>query len=321
MGITRDSRYVRYQDEKLLMIWDCQQGGTLVDFRWLRMAPGYNVCAAKGGAWLNTSHEGISDGTNKGAYQGTEKNPIVSHNGRDRLNFRGELHFGDRLTEQGPFKYELDFAFGGGWIDQRITFTVTAAGAGKRFYAINQAMDFDQSFNKAIVPARSLWVGRSEDWRCVDLGEDPYNEVETIQELGAVSTLYKIFGNMRTKPAGPSWGGLMNGHFGLIVLAPDNPERISIGWNAGYNWALDPGWRGETVGNSFVRSIETAHMIGDGNRRFLEARDPNAGVDFCPPNPALVEGQVVSWRACWFPFEGPDWRGALGWIRASGFDI
>lgn len=310
-----------YEDDKLYLRFDGNQGGTLVDFRWKRQAPNYNVCQDKGGMWLNTSYDGISDGTNKGAYQATEKRAKFTRLTAQDLWIEGEMHYGDRLNELGPFRYKIGFSFWGGWIYQKIVLTCTAAVEGKRFYAINQAMDFDQSWNKAIVPSRKLWVGRSEEWRLATIGTNDINEVETIQELGHVSTLYKIFGNMRSTPQQPLWGGMACGDFGLIVVAPRAWHEISIGWNAGFNWALDGSWRSETVGNSFVRSLETAHILGDGNRRYLESLDPNSGIEYRPPNPLLRDGQIISWDVALFPYEGRNVASAVNWVRSSGYPI
>lgn len=310
-----------FENEKLYLRFDGTQGGTLVDFRWKRRAPTYNVCEGKGGMWLNTSYEGISDGTWKGSAQGMVKQTRFTING-NILTIEGDMPYGDRPNVIA-WKYKIVHDFRpNDWWRETIEMTAQAGADGLRFYAIGQPMDFDQSWNKSFFPVRQIWVGRSEDWRLVTIGNNDENEVETAPENDQISTAFKFFGNMRTHPERPIWMGHACGDFGLITVSPYQSFNISMGVATGYNWALgSEQFKQETPGNSWVRSIETAHIFGDGNRRYLERQMGSTDPYYAGPNPIIRAGQVIRWDVQFFPYEGRDWQNALNWVRSSGAGI
>lgn len=308
-----------FENAKLYVRFDGTQGGTMVDLRWKRQSPNYNVCLGKGGMWVNTSCDGISDGSNMGAAQGMVKNTRFSIAG-DVLTIQGDMPYGDRPNVI-PWRYTITHDFGRqDWWMETIEMVAQPAAADRRWYAIGQCMDFDQSWNKMIVPSREVWIGRSQDWRLARIGTDDENEIETAADPNQISTSYKIFGNMRSRPERPLWIGMACGDYGLITISPENSFNLSMGVATGYNSALgSEDFKRETPGNSWVRSMETAHIQGDGNRRFLESRTGSTDPYYCEPNPFVRAGQVLRWRVAFFPFEGRDWRNALNWIRGSGF--
>lgn len=309
-----------FENQKLYLRFDGTQGGTLVDMRWKRQAPNYNVHAGKGGMWLNTSYEGISDGTWKGSAQGMAK-ARFSYQG-DVLTIEGDMPYGDRPNVIA-WKYRITHDFRPqDWWRETIELTAQPGADGLRFYAIGQPQDYDQSWNTLIVPAREIWIGRSEDWTLHRIGTDEINAIETAPDPNQIATAFKYFGNLHTLPGRPMWMGIACGDFGIITVAPYQSYNISMGVGAGYNWALgSDDFKRETVGNSWVRSSETAHILGDGNRRFLERKMGATDPYYAGPNPVIRAGQVIRWEVVFFPYEGRDWRNAVAWVRGSGGGI